>query len=152
MHVNSHPHRSTEGQGMAARGDSNTKETWMLWDQKPEKKRVLRTERQLFTIKFLLLLVSSLVSLLTQARKPCQPFYFLRILYTKRRLWSQALLAATVETGNRNRCVTEAEESLGKIKFWTFPERVDPRILSLESVDYFGTSEHFSGRKKREKY
>ena len=27
MHVNSHPHRSTEGRGMAARGDSNTKET-----------------------------------------------------------------------------------------------------------------------------
>ena len=24
-----------------------------------------------------------------------------------------------------------------------------PRILSLESVDYFGTSEHFSGRKKK---
>ena len=31
-----------------------------------------------------------------------------------------------------------------------FPERVGPRILSLESVDYFGTSEHFSGRKKEE--
>ena len=25
-----------------------------------------------------------------------------------------------------------------------FPERVAPRILSLESVDFFGTSEHFS--------
>ena len=25
-----------------------------------------------------------------------------------------------------------------------FPERVGPRILSLESVDYFGTNEHFS--------
>ena len=25
-----------------------------------------------------------------------------------------------------------------------FPERVGPRILSLESVDYFGTSEYFS--------
>ena len=31
-----------------------------------------------------------------------------------------------------------------------FPERVGPRILSLESVDYFGTSEHFSGRKKQQ--
>ena len=30
----------------------------------------------------------------------------------------------------------------------TFPERVGPRILSLESVDYFGTSDYFSGRKK----
>ena len=32
-----------------------------------------------------------------------------------------------------------------------FPERVGPRVLSLESVDYFGTSEHFSGRKKKKK-
>ena len=31
-----------------------------------------------------------------------------------------------------------------------FPERVAPRILSLESVDYFGTTDHFSGRKKKE--
>ena len=30
----------------------------------------------------------------------------------------------------------------------TFPEPVGPRILLLESVDYFGTSEHFIGRKK----
>ena len=29
-----------------------------------------------------------------------------------------------------------------------FPERVGLRILSLESIDYFGTSEYFSGRKK----
>ena len=41
------------------------------------------------------------------------------------------------------------EESLGKIKFRAFPERVGPRILSLESVDYFGTYEHFSGRKTK---
>ena len=31
-----------------------------------------------------------------------------------------------------------------------FPERVGPRILSLESVDYFRTSDYFSGRKKKE--
>ena len=30
----------------------------------------------------------------------------------------------------------------------TLPERVCPRILSLESVDYFGKSDYFSGRKK----
>ena len=30
-----------------------------------------------------------------------------------------------------------------------FPERVGPRILWLESVDYFGTTDHFSGRKKK---
>ena len=35
------------------------------------------------------------------------------------------------------------EESLGKIKFRAFPKRVAPRILSLESVDYFETSEHY---------
>ena len=29
-----------------------------------------------------------------------------------------------------------------------FPEQVGPRILSL-SVDYFGTTDHFSGRKKK---
>ena len=35
------------------------------------------------------------------------------------------------------------EESLGKIKFRAFPKRAGPRILSLESVDYFGASEHY---------
>ena len=35
------------------------------------------------------------------------------------------------------------DESLGKIKFRAFPKRVCPRILSLESVDYFGASEHY---------
>ena len=40
------------------------------------------------------------------------------------------------------------EEKLGKIKFRAFLERVGPRILSLENVDYLGTSEHFSGGKK----
>ena len=35
------------------------------------------------------------------------------------------------------------------MRFRAFPDRVVPRILSLESVDYFRTSEHFSGRKKR---
>ena len=38
------------------------------------------------------------------------------------------------------------KESLAKIKFRTFLKRVGPRILSLESVDHFGTSEHY--RKK----
>ena len=35
------------------------------------------------------------------------------------------------------------EESLGNIKFRAFPKRVGPQILLLESVDYFGTSEHY---------
>ena len=32
---------------------------------------------------------------------------------------------------------------LGKIKFRAFPKRVGPRILSLESVDYFKASEYY---------
>ena len=36
-----------------------------------------------------------------------------------------------------------------EIPYRAFPERVGPRILSLESVDYFGTTDQFSGRKKR---
>ena len=40
------------------------------------------------------------------------------------------------------------KERLGKIKFRAFPKRVGPRILSHESVDYFGTSALLSGRKK----
>ena len=38
---------------------------------------------------------------------------------------------------------TFCEESLGKIKFRAFPKPVGPWILLLESVDYFGTSEHY---------
>ena len=34
------------------------------------------------------------------------------------------------------------EENSGKIKFRAFRKRVGSRILSLESVDYFGASEH----------
>ena len=41
------------------------------------------------------------------------------------------------------------EESLGKMKFRALPEGVGPRILSLESVNYFGTSEHFRVVKKK---
>ena len=35
------------------------------------------------------------------------------------------------------------EESLGNIKFRAFPKRIGPQILLFESVDYFGTSEHY---------
>ena len=41
------------------------------------------------------------------------------------------------------------EESLAKIKFRAFPKRVGPRILSLESVEYFGTSEHYQVVRKK---
>ena len=43
------------------------------------------------------------------------------------------------------------EESLGKIKFRAFPKRVGPQILSLESVDYFGKSEHYWVVEKKNK-
>ena len=36
-----------------------------------------------------------------------------------------------------------------EIPYRAFPEQVGPRILSLESVDYFGATDHFSGRKKK---
>ena len=34
-------------------------------------------------------------------------------------------------------------QSLGKIKFRTFPKSVGPQIQSLERVDYSGTREHY---------
>ena len=36
-------------------------------------------------------------------------------------------------------------------KFRTFPKRVGPRIQSLESVDYFGASEHYCLVEKKKK-
>ena len=56
---------------------------------------------------------------------------------------SQAFLAEFVETGTKNRYVIKATHVLRKVKFRAFPKRVGPRILSLESVDYFGASEHY---------
>ena len=35
------------------------------------------------------------------------------------------------------------ESSTGKVKFRAFPKRVGLRILLLQSIDYFGTSEHY---------
>ena len=39
-----------------------------------------------------------------------------------------------------------------EIPYWAFPEQVGPQILSHESVDYFGTSDYFSGWKKDNLY
>ena len=36
-----------------------------------------------------------------------------------------------------------------EIPYRAFPERFGQRILSLESVDYFGITNHFSGRKQK---
>ena len=38
-----------------------------------------------------------------------------------------------------------------EIPYRAFPERVGPRILSLESVDYFGTTDHFEQWSKKKK-
>ena len=43
------------------------------------------------------------------------------------------------------------EESLGNIKFRAFPKHVGPRILTLGSVDYIGTSEHYRVVEKKNK-
>ena len=36
-----------------------------------------------------------------------------------------------------------------EIPYRAFPERFGQRIISLESVDYFGITDHFSGRKQK---
>ena len=43
------------------------------------------------------------------------------------------------------------KENLGRIKFRAFPKRVGPRILLLESADYFGTSEHYCVVEKKKR-
>ena len=59
-------------------------------------------------------------------------------------------VVTNVVTGNKNRCVTEAKHVLRrKLRLRVFSERVCLRILSLESVDYSGTSKHLGGGKKR---
>ena len=43
----------------------------------------------------------------------------------------------------------QSHACLGKIKFRAFLKRVGPRTLLLESVDYFGTSEHYGVIEKK---
>ena len=62
----------------------------------------------------------------------------------KRKSWSQVFLAETVETRAKYRDVIY---NIFK-RSWPFSERVGPRILSLESVDYFTAG--VSGRRKKE--
>ena len=59
----------------------------------------------------------------------------------RRSLWRPWKLGIRIIASSKPRMC--CEESLGKIKFRAFPECVGPRILSLESVDYFGTSDHY---------
>ena len=74
--------------------------------------------------------------------------FFFPVCAPKEESWSKAFLAETVETGDKYRDTTYNIF----IRCRVFSERVGPRILSLESVDYFGTSEYFSGRKKKNLY
>ena len=57
----------------------------------------------------------------------------------------QALLAETVENGTKNHLWLKPR------MFRTFPNHIDPWILSLEIIDYFGTSKHYwvAGKKRR---
>ena len=48
-------------------------------------------------------------------------------------------------------CFAKKAYILRKIKFRAFPKRVGPRILSLESLDYFGASEHYTEWSKKNK-
>ena len=103
--------------------------------------KILTEGRGVYGYPYRLPLIFSLESALII----CKPFFF--VFMTQKEDMVPGVQAETVETGNKNRCVTEAthvlEKSLGKVKFRAFPKRVGQRILSLESVDYFGTSEHF---------
>ena len=65
---------------------------------------------------------------------------------------SQEILVESVEPGDRNGGVTKAMHTKRRKykckRCRAFPEQVGSQFLWLESVDYFGTSEYFSGRKK----
>ena len=60
------------------------------------------------------------------------------------------ILTEIVETGDKNRGMTSDMHMFCEEIKRDFPERDSPRTLSLESFDYFGTTEYFSGRKKEE--
>ena len=67
-------------------------------------KRFVLAGQQLCTCSTLF----SLACVSSETHKMCEPFFFLLIQDTKGRSCCQAFLAETVETGNNNRCVTEA--------------------------------------------
>ena len=68
-----------------------------------------------------------------------------RILYTNGGSLCQAfaIVAETVKIERGRNHAFFCEENLGKIEVRAFPKRVSPRILSLESVEYFATSENY---------
>ena len=74
-------------------------------------------------------------------------FFFFSCVRFKRVSWSRAFLTETVEIGDKYRYVDNIFE-----RCRAFPERVGSRILSLESDDFFGTSEYFSVERKENLY
>ena len=103
--------------------------------------KILAEGRGVYGYPYRLPLIFSLESALII----CKPFFF--VFMTRKEDMVPGVQAETVETGNKNRCVTEAthvlKKSFGKVKFRAFLKRVGQRILSLESDDCFGTSEHY---------
>ena len=71
-------------------------------------------------------------------------FLFKRSIVSSKVLMLVSLFCVSSETHNLQPsfCMF-CKESLGKINFRAFPKLVGPQILSLESVDYSGTSEHY---------
>ena len=85
-----------------------------------------------------------LVSLALAARLKKSKRFFFRVCPPKGCSWSQKFLAESVEHGDKNGRVTKAMHKECR----DFPVEVGSRFLWLESVDYFGTTDYFSGRKK----
>ena len=54
-----------------------------------------------------------------------------------------------MEAGDKNQGVRRDLLKASCMFCEAFPDRVGLPILSLESIDYFGTSEYFSARKKQ---
>ena len=74
-----------------------------------------------------------------------QAFLFVR---AKRGVMVPGVLSEDRGSWDKNRGVTKAMHRIESYeRFRAFQERVGPRILSLESVDYFGTSDYFGGKK-----
>ena len=73
-----------------------------------------------------------------------QALFFFRVCPPKGCSWSHKFLAESVEHGDKNGRVTKAMHKECR----AFPVEIGSRFLWLESVDYFGTTDYFSGRKK----
>ena len=110
-----------------------------FFSSQTRKPLLVQVQLNIYNFSALLFLLFLFVSLALAARPIICNAFFFAFRTQKGGSLCQAFLAETVETGNRNRCMIEAAHVL-RIKFRAFPKRVGPRI---QSVDYFGTSEHY---------